>query len=215
MMRSNARPLEPSPRPVCLRTPSHSQARPSRQRVRWKACGDADAGARHFLLVQEIRLRRPRSRPSRSSEVRGRTGTGSARVALHDPQHRGALQLGLAVVVLDVHRNHRDPVLGYGAHDLVADLGARRRRRRQGRRAEPAFEVALEDRPAVSVGRFAAVLRLSGGQRDGLLDSPDHVRHLVAGEHHSFERLPVQDLLRGRRDDEAEIGRLVRPCPRC
>jgi hypothetical protein len=32
---SNANPLAASPRPVCLRTPSHTQGRPSRQRVRW------------------------------------------------------------------------------------------------------------------------------------------------------------------------------------
>ena len=87
-MRSKPRPLEPSPRPVILRTPIQTTTRPSRQRVRWKF---PHALAGNFFLVEEVRVMVFTVQAVAEQHGLRRNALGIVGVAFHDPGHGRAL----------------------------------------------------------------------------------------------------------------------------
>jgi hypothetical protein len=113
-MRSNARPLEPSPRPVCVRMPSQRQARPSRQRVRCRATSSArPAPGRRSRCAP----RSPRSAPRRRAKAGLRGRAAAARGGDADP--RTGRRHGR------IANPRLDPNLAWGEPDAAADEWAR------------------------------------------------------------------------------------------
>ena len=160
---------------------------------------DLDAGARHLLLVDEVRLdlllllcepgaKDRRQRPHRPHRVRQETG------------HRGTLQADRPIVARLVDRNEGDPVLRHRVREDVpqpgdiAALGRRGRRRRQSR--------------AEAARRPGAVAPAAEPVRDPRLNRPRRVRHLVADELHELARFALERVSERRRDEEMRAKRI-------
>src|SRR5262245_47469229 len=124
-----------------------------------EALGHTNARARNFLLVKVVANRHGQIE-TLAQELRARFDPfGWVRVALDRAQERGAAQLDFANVVLDMHRNERDPVFRHRGHDLVLDRGLVLERRRGWQaRHQPAMVPQCIKRGA------AARLRLGGRQ---------------------------------------------------
>ena len=205
--RSNASPLEASPRPVCLRAPSQT----TRGR-RASACAGRPASRASRRAAPPprggSRARRASSRPSRSSVVRGRTLHGRIGVAVEERGSAARCSWISRLSPGDVHRDERDPVLRAPCSSPRSGSSAPGGRRRRGG-AEPRSSRAQVGRASRAPPRRPR-LRVAGRAAARCARSP-HTMFAISSRTSSdlLERRALLHLRRRRQQQQARVGRLV------